>query len=83
MDVTQSSLRSDEHQTQSFNARTEGLQSDPRHGTITVNEVGKTSLDGVYAQVETSRLAQQQSSAQSVRAERAAKAMHEYLTNKK
>ena len=28
---------------------TDGLQSDPRHGTICVNEVGKTSLDGVYA----------------------------------
>ena len=41
---------------------TEGLQSDPRHGTICVNEVGKTSLTE-FMQVETSQQEQQQSSA--------------------
>ena len=42
---------------------TDGLQSDPRHGTICVNEVGKTSLTE-FTQAETSQQAQQQSSAQ-------------------
>ena len=61
---------------------TEGLQSDPRHGTITVNEVGKTSLDGVYAGGDVATGAATVISAMGA-GKRAAKAMHEYLTNKK
>ncbi len=61
---------------------TDGLQSDPRHGTITVNEVGKTSLDGVYAGGDVATGAATVISAMGA-GKRAAKAMHEYLTNKK
>ncbi len=61
---------------------TEGLQSDPRHGTITVNEVGKTSLDGVYAGGDVATGAATVISAMGA-GKRAAKAMHEYLMNKK
>jgi glutamate synthase (NADPH/NADH) small chain len=61
---------------------TEGLQSDPRHGTICVNEVGKTSLDGVYAGGDVATGAATVISAMGA-GKRAAKAMHEYLTNKK
>jgi glutamate synthase (NADPH/NADH) small chain len=61
---------------------TEGLQSDPRHGTITVNEVGKTSLDGVYAGGDVATGAATVISAMGA-GKRAAKAIHEYLTNKK
>jgi glutamate synthase (NADPH/NADH) small chain len=61
---------------------TAGLQSDPRHGTITVNEVGKTSLDGVYAGGDVATGAATVISAMGA-GKRAAKAMHEYLMNKK
>ena len=61
---------------------TEGLQSDPRHGTICVNDVGKTSLDGVYAGGDVATGAATVISAMGA-GKRAAKAMHEYLTNKK
>src|SRR4030043_1273505 len=61
---------------------TEGLQSDPRHGTICVNEVGKTSLDGVYAGGDVATEAATVISAMGA-GKRAAKAMHENLTNKK
>jgi glutamate synthase (NADPH/NADH) small chain len=61
---------------------TGGLQSDPRHGTICVNEVGKTSLDGVYAGGDVATGAATVISAMGA-GKRAAKAMHEYLTNKK
>jgi glutamate synthase (NADPH/NADH) small chain len=61
---------------------TDGLQSDARHGTICVNEVGKTSLDGVYAGGDVATGAATVISAMGA-GKRAAKAMHEYLTNKK
>ena len=61
---------------------TGGLQSDPRHGTICVNEVGKTSLDGVYAGGDVATGAATVISAMGA-GKRAAKAMHEYLTSKK
>jgi glutamate synthase (NADPH/NADH) small chain len=61
---------------------TDGLQSDPRHGTICVNEVGKTSLDGVYAGGDVSTGAATVISAMGA-GKRAAKAMHEYLAYKK
>ena len=61
---------------------TDGLQSDPRHGTICVNEVGKTSLDGVYAGGDVATGAATVISAMGA-GKRAAKAMHEYLMNKK
>jgi glutamate synthase (NADPH) small chain len=61
---------------------TDGLQSDPRHGTICVNEVGKTSLDGVYAGGDVATGAATVISAMGA-GKRAARAMHEYLTNKK
>jgi glutamate synthase (NADPH/NADH) small chain len=61
---------------------TDGLQSDTRHGTITVNEVGKTSLDGVYAGGDVATGAATVISAMGA-GKRAAKAMHEYLMNKK
>jgi glutamate synthase (NADPH/NADH) small chain len=61
---------------------TEGLQSDTRHGTITVDEDGKTSLDGVYAGGDVATGAATVISAMGA-GKRAAKAMHEYLMNKK
>lgn len=61
---------------------TGGLQSDPRHGTICVDDVGKTSLDGVYAGGDVATGAATVISAMGA-GKRAAKAMHEYLTNKK
>jgi glutamate synthase (NADPH/NADH) small chain len=61
---------------------TDGLQSDPRHGTICVNEVGKTSLDGVYAGGDVATGAATVISAMGA-GKRAAKAMHEYLISKK
>lgn len=61
---------------------TDGLQSDPRYGTITVNEVGKTSLDGVYAGGDVATGAATVISAMGA-GKRAAKAIHEYLLNKK
>jgi len=61
---------------------TDGLLSDPRHGTITVNEVGKTSLDGVYAGGDVATGAATVISAMGA-GKRAAKAIHEYLMSKK
>jgi glutamate synthase (NADPH/NADH) small chain len=61
---------------------TDGLQSDPKHGTICVNEVGKTSLDGVYAGGDVATGAATVISAMGA-GKRAAKAMHEYLMNNK
>ncbi len=61
---------------------TEGLQSDPKHGTICVNENGKTSIDGVYAGGDVATGAATVISAMGA-GKRAAKAIHEYLTNKK
>ncbi len=61
---------------------TGGLQSDPKRGTICVNEVGKTSLDGVYAGGDVATGAATVISAMGA-GKRAAKAMHEFLTNKK
>jgi len=61
---------------------TGGLQSDPKRGTICVNEVGKTSLDGVYAGGDVATGAATVISAMGA-GKRAAKAMHEYLANKK
>ena len=61
---------------------TDGLATDPRHGTICVNEVGKTSLDGVYAGGDVATGAATVISAMGA-GKRAGKAMHEYLMNKK
>jgi glutamate synthase (NADPH/NADH) small chain len=61
---------------------TDGLQSDPRHGTICVDEDGKTSLEGVYAGGDVATGAATVISAMGA-GKRAAKAMHEYLINKK
>jgi len=61
---------------------TGGLVSDSKRGTITVNEVGKTSLDGVYAGGDVATGAATVISAMGA-GKRAAKAMHEYLTSKK
>ncbi len=61
---------------------TGGLVSDPKRGTITVNEVGKTSLDGVYAGGDVATGAATVISAMGA-GKRAARAMHEYLSNKK
>jgi glutamate synthase (NADPH/NADH) small chain len=60
---------------------TEGLKSDLKYGTITVNEVGKTSLDGVYAGGDVATGAATVISAMGA-GKRAAKAINEYLTNK-
>ncbi len=61
---------------------TDGLQSDPKHGTITVNGEGKTSLDGVYAGGDVATGAATVISAMGA-GKRAARAIHEYLTTKK
>jgi glutamate synthase (NADPH/NADH) small chain len=61
---------------------TAGLQSDPRHGTICVDEVGKASLDGVYAGGDVATGAATVISAMGA-GKRAAKAMHAYLMDKK
>lgn len=61
---------------------TAGLESNPKHGTINVNEIGKTSLEGVYAGGDVATGAATVISAMGA-GKRAAKAMHEYLTNKK
>jgi glutamate synthase (NADPH/NADH) small chain len=61
---------------------TEGLQTNPRHGTINVDAVGKTSLEGVYAGGDVATGAATVISAMGA-GKRAAKAMHEYLMNKK
>jgi glutamate synthase (NADPH/NADH) small chain len=61
---------------------TEGLQTNPRHGTICVDEVGKTSLEGVYAGGDVTTGAATVISAMGA-GKRAAQAIHEYLTSKK
>lgn len=61
---------------------TEGLVTNPRHGTINVDETGKTSLDGVYAGGDVATGAATVISAMGM-GKKAAKAMHEYLMNKK
>jgi glutamate synthase (NADPH/NADH) small chain len=61
---------------------TEGLVVNPKHGTICVDENGKTSLDGVYAGGDVATGAATVISAMGM-GKRAAKAIHEYLMNKK
>jgi glutamate synthase (NADPH/NADH) small chain len=61
---------------------TEGLVADPRRGTITVDENGKTSIEGVYAGGDVATGAATVISAMGM-GKKAAKAMHEYLMNKK
>ena len=61
---------------------TEGLMVDPRHGTIIVDENGKTSLEGVYAGGDVATGAATVISAMGM-GKKAAKAIHEYLMNKK
>jgi glutamate synthase (NADPH/NADH) small chain len=61
---------------------TEGLVADPKHGTIIVDEHGKTSLDGVYAGGDVATGAATVISAMGM-GKNAAKAIHEYLMNKK
>lgn len=61
---------------------TEGLVTNPRRGTITVDENGKTSLEGVYAGGDVATGAATVISAMGM-GKTAAKAMHKYLTNKK
>jgi glutamate synthase (NADPH/NADH) small chain len=61
---------------------TDGLVADPKHGTITVDENGKTSLEGVYAGGDVATGAATVISAMGM-GKNAAKAMHEYLMNKK
>jgi glutamate synthase (NADPH/NADH) small chain len=61
---------------------TEGLVADPKHGTIKVDENGKTSLEGVYAGGDVATGAATVISAMGM-GKKAAKAIHEYLMNKK
>ena len=61
---------------------TGGLQVNPKHGTINVDENGKTSLEGVYAGGDVATGAATVISAMGA-GKRAARAMHEYLMNKK
>jgi glutamate synthase (NADPH/NADH) small chain len=61
---------------------TEGLVADPKHGTIIVDENGKTSLDGVYAGGDVATGAATVISAMGM-GKKAAKAIHEYVMNKK
>jgi glutamate synthase (NADPH/NADH) small chain len=61
---------------------TEGLVVNPRHGTIIVDENGKTSLDGVYAGGDVATGAATVISAMGM-GKKAAKAINEYLMNKK
>jgi glutamate synthase (NADPH/NADH) small chain len=61
---------------------TEGLVADPRRGTIVVDENGKTSIEGVYAGGDVATGAATVISAMGM-GKNAAKAMHEYLMNKK
>jgi glutamate synthase (NADPH/NADH) small chain len=58
------------------------LETNPRHGTINVDEVGKTSLEGVYAGGDVATGAATVISAMGA-GKRAAKAIHEYLISKK
>jgi len=61
---------------------TEGLEAHPRRGTIIVDENGKTSLEGVYAGGDVATGAATVISAMGM-GKTAAKAIHEYLMNKK
>jgi glutamate synthase (NADPH/NADH) small chain len=61
---------------------TNGLVSDPKYGTIKVDAVGKTSIDGVYAGGDVATGAATVISAMGA-GKKAAQAMHEYLMNKK
>jgi glutamate synthase (NADPH/NADH) small chain len=61
---------------------TAGLEVNPKHGTILVDENGKTSLDGVYAGGDVVTGAATIISAMGA-GKTAAKAMHKYLMNKK
>ena len=61
---------------------TEGLVVNPRHGTICVDENGKTSLEGVYAGGDVATGAATVISAMGA-GKRAAKAIHEYVMSKK
>jgi glutamate synthase (NADPH/NADH) small chain len=61
---------------------TDGLVADQRRGTITVDENGKTSLEGVYAGGDVATGAATVISAMGM-GKKAAKAIHEYLMNKK
>jgi glutamate synthase (NADPH/NADH) small chain len=61
---------------------TAGLVTNPRYGTINVDENGKTSLDGVYAGGDVATGAATVISAMGA-GKKAAKAMNEYLLNKK
>jgi glutamate synthase (NADPH/NADH) small chain len=61
---------------------TEGLVVNPRHGTIIVDENGKTSLDGVYAGGDVATGAATVISAMGM-GKTAARAINEYLMNKK
>jgi glutamate synthase (NADPH/NADH) small chain len=61
---------------------TEGLVVDPKHGTIIVGEDGKTSLEGVYAGGDVATGAATVISAMGM-GKKAAKAIHDYLMNKK
>lgn len=61
---------------------TEGLNVNSKHGTIIVDENGKTSLEGVYAAGDVATGAATVISAMGA-GKRAAKAIHEYLMNKK
>jgi glutamate synthase (NADPH/NADH) small chain len=61
---------------------TEGLVVNPRHGTIIVDKNGKTSLEGVYAGGDVATGAATVISAMGM-GKNAAKAIHEYLMNKK
>jgi glutamate synthase (NADPH/NADH) small chain len=61
---------------------TEGLVVNPRHGTIIVDENGKTSLEGVYAGGDVATGAATVISAMGM-GKKAARAINEYLMNKK
>ncbi|MBM4401204.1 MAG: dihydropyrimidine dehydrogenase, partial [Crenarchaeota archaeon] len=61
---------------------TKGLEVNPKHGTIPVDENGKTNLEGVYAGGDVVTGAATVISAMGA-GKTAAKAIHEYLMNKK
>jgi len=61
---------------------TKGLEVNPKHGTIPVNENGKTNLEGVYAGGDVVTGAATVISAMGA-GKTAAKAIHEYLMSKK
>ena len=58
---------------------TEGLKTNPRNGTILVDEDGRTNLEGVFAGGDVATGAATVISAMGA-GKRAARAMHEYLT---